>query len=205
MLSCVPIAEWYVEQGVEGVRKTVPRRYLIRSHTDRSSLEETTRESLALKGTVGRPEILPSKSLILAAFLNGMIGLAAQAQSVPSQVTPSPTPAPVASSTQQGVTDRLPDAPGQAAADPQSSGSIHGTVTDPSGDLLEGVRVTLDNDTAKTQQTLLTDSMGFFNFTGVAPGTFRVTVTSKGFDEWTAPEIVLQPGETSNCRTLCFV
>jgi hypothetical protein len=103
-------------------------------------------------------------------------------------------PAPAPTSTQQGVPGRLPDAPGQATVDPQTSGSIHGTVTDPSGDLLVGASVKLDGDSPKTQQTLLTNSMGFFDFTGLAPGTFRVTIASKGFDEWTAPEIVLQPG-----------
>jgi len=123
-----------------------------------------------------------------------MIGLGAQAQSVPAQSTVSPTPAPAASSTQQGVPDRLPDAPGRPAVNPQSSGSIHGTVTDPSGDLLEGARVTLDSDAPSTQQTVLTDSAGFFNFAGLAPGTFRVTITSNGFDEWTGGEIVLQTG-----------
>jgi hypothetical protein len=123
-----------------------------------------------------------------------MIGLGAQAQSVPSQPAAPPMPAPAPTSTQQGVPGRLPDAPGQATVDPQTSGSIHGTVTDPSGDLLVGASVKLDGDSPKTQQTLLTNSMGFFDFTGLAPGTFRVTIASKGFDEWTAPEIVLQPG-----------
>jgi len=132
--------------------------------------------------------------LILAVFVGGMIGLGAQAQSVPGQPAALPTHASAASSTQPSVTDRLPDAPGQSASDPRSSGSIHGTVTDPSGDLLEGASVTLDSDGGKGQQALLTDSMGFFNFTGLAPGTFRVTINSKGFEEWAGSEIVLQPG-----------
>ncbi len=122
--------------------------------------------------------------MILTAFLGGMIGWGAQAQSLPGQATAAiltPT------STQQS----LPAAPGRPTGDPQSSGSIHGTVTDPSGDLLEGARVTLDG--ATSQQTLLTDSMGFFNFTGLAPGTFRVTVSAKGFEDWVAPEIALPP------------
>src|SRR5271154_2035569 len=133
--------------------------------------------------------MLPGRSLILTAILGGMIGWGAQAQSLPSQSTAAPIsdPIPTPTSTQQS----LPAAPGRPTADPQSRGSIHGTVTDPSGDLLEGARVTLDG--ATTQQTLLTDSMGFFNFTGLAPGTFRVTVTSKGFEEWVAPEIALPP------------
>ena len=122
--------------------------------------------------------------MILTAFLGGMIGWGAQAQSLPGQSTAAiPTP----TSTQQS----LPEAPGRPNADPQSSGSIHGTVTDPNGDLLEGARVTLDS--ATTQQILLTDSMGFFSFTGLASGTFRVTVSAKGFEEWIAPEITLPP------------
>jgi hypothetical protein len=132
--------------------------------------------------------------LILTAFLGGMLGLGAEAQSVPNQPAASQTAAPAASPTQQGVPEGLPDAPGQPSVDPQSSGSIHGTVTDPSGDLLEGASVTLDSDAPKTQQTLVTDGTGSFNFIGLAPGTFRVTITSNGFEGWTGPEIVLQPG-----------
>jgi hypothetical protein len=33
--------------------------------------------------------------------------------------------------------------------------------------------------------------MGFFNFTGLERGTFRVTITSEGFAAWVSPEIVL--------------
>jgi hypothetical protein len=61
-----------------------------------------------------------------------------------------------------------------------------------------GARVTLEADTSKVPHTLLTDGAGFFNFTGLAPGKFGVTISSKGFTAWVGSEIVLPPG--GNCE-----
>jgi hypothetical protein len=135
--------------------------------------------------------------VILAAFLGGMLGLGAQAQSIPSQSVPSPSSLNAALAaaicTQQAPQDHLPDAPGQP-----SDGSIHGTVTDSAGNVIVGARVTLEADASEVQRTLLTDGAGFFNFTGLDPGRFGVTITSKGFSAWVVSEIVLPPG--GNCE-----
>jgi hypothetical protein len=122
-----------------------------------------------------------------------MLNLGVQAQSMPSQSVPLPsssklTVAP-AICTQQVPHDRLPDAPGRA-----SDGSIHGTVTDSTGNVIVGARATLQADASKTQHTLLTDGAGSFFFTGLEPGKFGVTITSKGFEAWVGSEFVLPPG-----------
>ena len=136
-------------------------------------------------------------SLIILATLGGMLNPGVQAQSMPSQSVPSPssTKPKVAPAicTQQVPHDRLPDAPGKP-----SDGSIHGTVTDSTGNVIVGARVTLEADASKVQHTLLTDGAGFFNFTGLEPGRFGVTITSKGFEAWVGSEIVLPPG--GNCE-----
>ncbi len=61
-----------------------------------------------------------------------------------------------------------------------------------------GARVTLAANASKVQRTLLTDGAGFFNFTGLEPGKFGVTIASEGFAPWADPEIVLPPG--GNCE-----
>jgi hypothetical protein len=71
-------------------------------------------------------------------------------------------------------------------------------VTDPAGNVIVGVRVTLEANPSKVQHELLTDGAGFFNFTGLEPGKFGVTVSLKGFAPWVGPDIVLPPG--GNCE-----
>jgi hypothetical protein len=62
------------------------------------------------------------------------------------------------------------------------------------GNLVAGARVTLVSETDKSQQTVLTDSAGFFRFTALPAGTFRIEITANGFAPWTGAEIVLSPG-----------
>ncbi len=143
---------------------------------------------------MAKPYTLRSTGLvILATFLGGMLGLGAQAQSIPIQapVSPSSSEAAVAPAicTQKPAQDYLPGALGRP-----SDGSVHGTVTDPTGNVIVGARVTLEADASKVQQTLLTDGAGFFNFTGLEPGKFGIKITSDGFATWVGSEIVLPPG-----------
>ncbi len=65
----------------------------------------------------------------------------------------------------------------------------------PDGNVIVGAVVTLVSEPSKSQRTILTDGSGSFRFTGLAPGTFRITVTSPGFAAWVGPEIVLTSEE----------
>ncbi len=49
-------------------------------------------------------------------------------------------------------------------------------------------------DAGKTR-SLMTDGAGFFSFTDLKAGKYRVTITSEGFAGWTGPEITLTAGE----------
>ncbi len=60
---------------------------------------------------------------------------------------------------------------------------------------MAGAQVTLVPDPPRPQRMLLTDGSGFFNFPDLDPGSFELTVTSKGFAPWVSPKIVLTPGE----------
>lgn len=138
------------------------------------------------------------RPLIFIALLAGMFGPEAQGQSIP---IPSAFLLPAFSTTAiaevispQPASDRLRDAAGQQKTSQPSSGSVHGTVADTNGDVIVGASVTLEIDAAKGQRTLFTDGAGFFSFTSLAPGTYRVTITSKGFAAWVKSEIVLPSG-----------
>jgi len=142
--------------------------------------------------TVPRRAISPIDTLVLAILLSGVAGLKARAQSSAIETTP-----PLASkatitgddSPETAAQNHLPDAP-----DRQIKGSIYGTVTDPSGNVIAGAGVTLEGESPKTQQVLVTDSTGFFKFSDLPAGAFRVTIRAKGFTDWAGPEIILSPG-----------
>ncbi|MGD0963428.1 MAG: carboxypeptidase-like regulatory domain-containing protein [Candidatus Acidiferrales bacterium] len=93
-----------------------------------------------------------------------------------------------------------PDVPATAAAasaqppDPQSPGSISGTVVDQTGDLVAGARVTLTREEQSPNQEVLSGDDGEFSFVQIAPGPFRLIVTADGFAAQTFSG-VLHPGQ----------
>jgi hypothetical protein len=63
----------------------------------------------------------------------------------------------------------------------QSSGSISGTVVDPTGAAVAGALVTLTRQDQSGNQQMPSGDNGQFSFANVAPGTFQVTIAAGGF------------------------
>ena len=63
----------------------------------------------------------------------------------------------------------------------QSSGSIRGTVVDPSGSLIAGATVEIQNPVSHYNQTTKTDTQGNFNFNNVPFNPYHLTATASGF------------------------
>jgi hypothetical protein len=78
---------------------------------------------------------------------------------------------------------------------PQSGAAIAGTVTAPDGNVIVGAEVTLVSKLSNSQQTLLTDGEGSFHFTGLAAGTFQITVTANGFAPWVGQNLPLSANQ----------
>ncbi len=135
---------------------------------------------------------------MLAALLGAVPGLMAQARSEPiayaSQVS-SETPAVAENSSQITSEGQVPDAPGQASSAAQALGRIYGTVTDPHGNVVVGASVTLETESSKTQQIVVTDSSGSFTFPDLVAGSYRITIAAKGFAGWTGADIALSAGQ----------
>lgn len=71
---------------------------------------------------------------------------------------------------------------GAAAVAQTITGSVRGTVTDPSGAVVAGAKVTVTNvDTGVTSQTV-SDPSGLYNFQFLNLGNYTVTVSASGFD-----------------------
>jgi Carboxypeptidase regulatory-like domain len=77
-----------------------------------------------------------------------------------------------------------------------SQGSIQGTVTDPSGAVVGGAKVTITNRGNGQASTTTTSSSGTYNSGGLIPGDYLVRVEAKGFKTVQVP-VVVQVSVTS--------
>ncbi len=79
----------------------------------------------------------------------------------------------------------------------QSTGTIAGTVTDPTGAVLPGASVTITNQQTAETHPLKTDSAGLYSLPGLAPGTYKVQVQSQGMQTTVANDLVVAVGTTT--------
>ena len=81
---------------------------------------------------------------------------------------------------------------GSSAAFAQSIfGSLSGTVMDPTGAVVPGAKINVQNDATKVTQQYVTNKDGYFSATQLPVGTYSVSVTAKGFENWNGTGIVL--------------
>lgn len=72
--------------------------------------------------------------------------------------------------------------------------TVSGTVLDSSGAVVPAANVSLVNQGNGETRSSQTNGSGFFSFTAVPPGTYRVQVTHAGFNAFSKKDIVLHPG-----------
>lgn len=76
------------------------------------------------------------------------------------------------------------------------AGDISGTVTDAQGDLVTGATVVLESKNPADRRSQVVDDNAFFNFAGIKPGvSYRLTISGKGFEDWTSQPIVVSAGQ----------
>lgn len=83
-------------------------------------------------------------------------------------------------------------APSGSAAARKATASITGTVEDSNGAVVEGARVELDDNSGSVRRVVESGADGQFLFRGLPSGTFKVTVTGKGWGTFVSPEIPLR-------------
>jgi hypothetical protein len=136
----------------------------------------------------GRVSLRRPGSFLLAAWLFTMAGPLSRAQS-PALHRDAEPAAGVAAA---GL---MPDAPEVHTAERSAGGVICGTVLDMNGAEVEGAAVVLEGASGRDQRGVTTDGTGFFRFSSVAPGAFKVSVTAKGFSAWSSAGLMLHPNE----------
>uniref|UniRef100_A0A7V4XSY8 TonB-dependent receptor n=1 Tax=Acidobacterium capsulatum TaxID=33075 RepID=A0A7V4XSY8_9BACT len=78
----------------------------------------------------------------------------------------------------------------------QATAEITGTVTDPSGAVIPGAKVTATNDASGSSQTTVSNSSGLYTLPGLSNGTYTLVVTAKGFATYKTSGVVLDVAAT---------
>ncbi len=82
-------------------------------------------------------------------------------------------------------------------ADAQTgTGTIQGTVTDPTGAVVPGAKVTVIHTQTTRQYDTLTNKVGFYLFPSLQPGDYKISAQAAGMQTWQG-ELLLQVGQTA--------
>ena len=83
------------------------------------------------------------------------------------------------------------------SAQTSTQGAVTGTVTDPSGAVVNGANVVIQNKGTNFAAKATTDSSGFFNLPLLDPGTYKASITAAGFASYTADNVVVVVGQVT--------
>ena len=74
----------------------------------------------------------------------------------------------------------------------QATSQLNGSVTDPSGAIVSGAKLTLTDPATGLQRTSTSNASGLYQFLEVPPGDYRLEVTVAGFAPFLAEKVTLK-------------
>jgi carboxypeptidase family protein/TonB-dependent receptor-like protein len=74
----------------------------------------------------------------------------------------------------------------------QSTATLQGTITDPSGAVVSGAKVTVRNQATGSERIVQTDSNGNYQVASLPPGIYRVEAQGQGFGSQTVNDLALE-------------
>ena len=74
-------------------------------------------------------------------------------------------------------------------------GTLRGEVSDPSGAVVAGAKVTATNTGTNVSMETTTTTSGTFNIPNVLPGIYSVTVETSGFDKYTRDQVQVRTNQ----------
>ena len=91
---------------------------------------------------------------------------------------------------------------GAASAFAQSTATVAGTVTDPTGAVVPGAQVTAHSNGTGIDRTVPTDGAGLYTIPALEPGDYRIQVTAQGFGNFVVKSLRLEVDQntTINAR-----
>ena len=87
----------------------------------------------------------------------------------------------------------------------ETTGSILGTVTDPSGAVIPGAKVVVTNRQTSNQQSTATTGAGLFNFPNLPIGDYNLKVSKEGFKQYVQSEVHLNVNDKLNFQVVLSV
>jgi Carboxypeptidase regulatory-like domain/TonB dependent receptor-like, beta-barrel len=72
-----------------------------------------------------------------------------------------------------------------------TTGSISGTVTDPTGAVVAGATITVNNPATGAERSVESNEQGAFNVAALQPGKYTITVDAKGFKKAVSRDIIV--------------
>jgi hypothetical protein len=85
-------------------------------------------------------------------------------------------------------------------AQTSTQGGVTGTVTDPSGAVVPGAAITIQNRSTNAIAQTKTDGSGFFNVPLLDPGDYNVSISAPGFAHYMADNVVVVVGQTTSLQ-----
>ena len=83
-----------------------------------------------------------------------------------------------------------------AALAQTGTGTVRGTVVDPSRAALPGAKVTLTSEATSVSREAQSNEAGIYYFASIPPGRYRLAVEAAGFKRWSSP-LTLEVGQTA--------
>src|ERR1700727_2497827 len=84
----------------------------------------------------------------------------------------------------------------------QTTGTIFGTVTDPSGAVVPKAKITLKNQSSGDARETVSNGEGAFSFGLVVPGAYDLMIEAQGFKSWQSKGVQLNPGDQRVVREI---
>src|ERR1700678_3331687 len=91
---------------------------------------------------------------------------------------------------------------GQVCLGQVGAASLSGVVQDPTGAIIPGADVTLQNNASGAQRTSHSNGAGIFSFSAVPSGDYTLTVQRSGFKQLVRSSIHLNPGDALTLANL---
>jgi hypothetical protein len=79
-----------------------------------------------------------------------------------------------------------------------TTGTISGTITDPSGAVVAGATITVTNPATGAERSVTSNEQGAFDVPALQPGKYTITVDAKGFKKAVSRDIIVTVTQTAS-------
>src|ERR1700726_2614296 len=85
-----------------------------------------------------------------------------------------------------------------------ASGTLTGTVADPSGAVVPGATVIMKNEQSGDERRTVANNDGFFSINAVQPGDYTVTIKAQGFEGYEQKGVHFDVGDKRNLSNIAL-